>query len=294
MKRSSAPDISTPLSRSAGGTHRRRRKSSSLKPICVAAVIVISILFSLGGSVIFFASRINLKSKSHDNNDETVPLSLQDRSSQLRREKKSEEVSFTINRQKRNPSNTKGVLIRTNQIDNIRIIFRPDLAGPSSIQYIIDVVEAAETEAEASNNGNNNHNYVTSCSRCNFYRAEKQLLLQGVIAQTTIPENKVTLGPCPINNYSPKLACPPHDPNCGCHGPIMTKGMVGWAGGGGGPDFFLNTFDKPVDWWEHQHTVWGQLDEQSIRNVERAYDLPAHMQGMRMLEEPINFTIELF
>mgnify|MGYP004300881927 CR=1 FL=1 len=35
--------------------------------------------------------------------------------------------------------------------------------------------------------------------------------------------------------------CPSHDPQCGCHGPIMSKGMVGWAGGSAGPDLFIYT-----------------------------------------------------
>jgi hypothetical protein len=189
--------------------------------------------------------------------------------------------------------NTKGLLIRTNKIGDIRINFRPDLAGPTSIQYIIGVVQAA---AAASNNNNEaNNGPGVRCDRCNFYRAETKLLLQGVLAQHSIQSSSaVSLGPCPINNYQPKLECPPHDPNCGCHGPIMTKGMVGWAGGGKGPDFFINVFDKPVDWWERQHTAFGVLDDASIRNVERAFDLPAHMAGMRMLDEPIPFSIELF
>jgi len=103
------------------------------------------------------------------------------------------------------------------------------------------------------------------------------------------------LGPCPDENYKPKLKCPSHDPNCGCHGPIMTKGMVGWAGGGGGPDFFINTFAKPVEWWENQHTVWGEIrDEKSLKLVESVYDLPAHMSGMRMLDQEIEFSLELF
>lgn len=78
-----------------------------------------------------------------------------------------------------------------------------------------------------------------------FYRAEKQLLLQGIIGDDSVPKN-TKLGPCPEENYKPKNKCPSHDPNCGCHGPIMTKGMVGWAGGGGGPDFFINTFVSSV------------------------------------------------
>ena len=76
-----------------------------------------------------------------------------------------------------------------------------------------------------------------------FYRAEKQLLLQGIVSETSAaPRTQVALGPCPVEDYVPKSKCPAHDPHCGCHGPVMTKGMVGWAGGGAGPDFFINTF----------------------------------------------------
>ncbi len=83
----------------------------------------------------------------------------------------------------------------------------------------------------------------TTCAECNFYRADSNLLLQGIIADPyTVPTNVVTLGPCPTKNHVSKVQCPEHDPNCGCHGPIMTRGMVGWAGGKGGPDFFINTF----------------------------------------------------
>jgi cyclophilin family peptidyl-prolyl cis-trans isomerase len=136
------------------------------------------------------------------------------------------------------------------------------------------------------------------CERCKFYRAEPKLLLQGVIADSNArvsSKKTVLLGPCPDSEYKPKLQCPPHDPNCGCHGPIMTKGMVGWAGGGGGPDFFINTHAEPVDWWEHQHTVWGEVrDETSFGLVERVYGLPAKGKGMRMLDEAIEFSLELF
>ena len=87
-----------------------------------------------------------------------------------------------------------------------------------------------------------------------FYRSEKQLLLQGIITDDSVPRNK-HLGPCPVKDYKPELDCPSHDPECGCHGPIMTKGMVGWAGGGEGPDFFINTFVSDLNLlcrvWSH-------------------------------------------
>ena len=40
--------------------------------------------------------------------------------------------------------------------------------------------------------------------------------------------------------------------------------------------------------------MWGEIrDEDSLKVVERTYDLPAHVSGMRMLDEPISFTLEL-
>lgn len=284
MKRSSAPpNISAPLSRSGA---RRRSKTSLNNPICVAATTLVLILISLGGILLFFAQSNHSEIIHSNRGDVQEELS----SSQLRRQQK-QSVEI-VSEEKGNVSNTRGLLIRTNQIGNIRISFRPDLAGPTSIQYIINVVEAAAGSSLQTTDGNTN-NGVT-CDRCNFYRAETKLLLQGVIAQKSVPNTEVLLGPCPIENYTPELECPEHDPKCGCHGPIMTKGMVGWAGGGNGADFFINTFATPVNWWERQHTVWGELDEESIRVVESAYDLPATMKGMRMLDEKINFTIELF
>jgi len=284
MKQSSAPDISAPLSRSGA-----RRKKSLFNRVCAAAMILVLNPFSLGGMLLYFArSNVNnLESQARESNDEGAIAQQQ---SQLRRQQKPTDIITTdSDTQKRDPTNTQGLLIRTSQIGDIRIAFRPDLAGPSSIQYIIDVVEAAGAASNTDGKVNNG----VACSRCKFYRAEKKLLLQGVLKQNSIRSNNVSLGPCP-EEVPPQLHCPAHDPNCACHGPIMTKGMVGWAGGGEGPDFFINTFDKPVDWWENQHTVWGELDEESIRAVESSYELPAHKQSMMMLDEPIEFTIEFF
>jgi hypothetical protein len=39
--------------------------------------------------------------------------------------------------------------------------------------------------------------------------------------------------------------------------------------------------------------VWGEIrDEDSLRVVERTYDLPAHVSGMRMLDKEIRFTLD--
>lgn len=137
------------------------------------------------------------------------------------------------------PAQPQGLLIHTH-LGDIHIQFTPELSGPSSISYITKLVTSISSKqnsgsAAAVSSQTINGRKVTEgykCHRCQFYRAEKQLLLQGVIAEPSIPKGDVTLGPCPIDNYVPKNKCPDHDPNCGCHGPVMTKGMVGWAGGG--------------------------------------------------------------
>ena len=106
-----------------------------------------------------------------------------------------------------------------------------------------------------------------------FYRAEHNFLLQGVMGDRIAAKN-IEKGPCPVGvdlaeEYPNRSVlseikrlqkqrnseifvclfcrrCFEHDPNCGCHGPIMTRGDVGWAGGGTGPDFFIVDTDGPV------------------------------------------------
>lgn len=98
-----------------------------------------------------------------------------------------------------------------------------------------------------------------------FYRAENQFLLQGSIEPhpNYNDRNAVEKGPCPpgvnLEAEFPDRPCFEHDPNCGCHGPIMKKGDVGWAGGGVGPDFFIVDSPRPVIHWAHDHTVWGRI-----------------------------------
>lgn len=191
------------------------------------------------------------------------------------------------------------LLIHTH-LGDITIHFTPEYSGMSSIQYIIDVFHAAASTAKTADDASSVG--AVECEQCKFYRAETSLLLQGIIAHHSLSSivlssKTVSIGPCPITAKDIPNAknCPPHDPNCGCHGPIMTRGMVGWAGGKSGPDFFIVTHATPVEWWEYQHTVWGIVrDEVSLMVVESVYDMPAHSRnGMRMLDEEILFTYEL-
>ena len=156
---------------------------------------------------------------------------------------------------------------------SIRIQLRPDLSK-ESVVYLEHLVAAG-------------------CKQCRFYRAEPGIF-QGVIGNRgQVPVNKV-FGKCPSKELeSNPRHCPPHDPQCGCHGPIMERGMVGWAGGtSGGPDFFIDMYKRPALHWQTQHTVWGYLaDEQSFHLVDELIAMPSTKRGgMSLLNDEIYFT----
>uniref|UniRef100_A0A7S1FX07 PPIase cyclophilin-type domain-containing protein n=1 Tax=Corethron hystrix TaxID=216773 RepID=A0A7S1FX07_9STRA len=118
-----------------------------------------------------------------------------------------------------------GHLIIKTMHGDIAIVLLPELSA-ESVRYVRDMVSDLRQKGKV------------TCDRCTFHRAEKDLLLQGVLTTDDLPKNDV-FGPCPDPHFTPSSNCPPHDPECGCHGPVMTRGMVAWAAGSaGGPDFF--------------------------------------------------------
>ena len=125
-----------------------------------------------------------------------------------------------------------GKLILSTEMGDIIIKLHPDMS-PESAAYVHDIAK----------NG---------CDRCAFYRAEKPGIFQGMIT-SSLP-SPVVKGACPEDEQGAAQVCPEHDPHCACHGPVMTKGMVAWAGGGTGPDFFINMYEHPASHWGNQHT----------------------------------------
>ncbi len=134
------------------------------------------------------------------------------------------------------------------------------------------------------------------CQKCQFYRAEKPGILQGIIqANSDIPTNTV-LGSCPPEATNVPNDCPAWDPNCGCHGPVMTRGSVAWAAGqAGGPDFFINAYHRPAQWWGTQHTNFGFIDDiASMAIIDQILDLPVtENSGMHHLKNAIHFETSL-
>jgi hypothetical protein len=102
----------------------------------------------------------------------------------------------------------KSITFNTSQGD-IHIKLRPDLSRPS-VEYIKRLLDSPRP-----------------CDNCRFYRVEKPGILQGIIAKKNVKPN-IILGDCPEGLQKAKHECPGHDPNCGCHGPIMKRGMIGW------------------------------------------------------------------
>eukprot|EP00545_Synedropsis_sp_CCMP1620_P005718 CAMPEP_0119019778 /NCGR_PEP_ID=MMETSP1176-20130426/22629_1 /TAXON_ID=265551 /ORGANISM="Synedropsis recta cf, Strain CCMP1620" /LENGTH=240 /DNA_ID=CAMNT_0006974063 /DNA_START=36 /DNA_END=758 /DNA_ORIENTATION=+ len=56
------------------------------------------------------------------------------------------------------------------------------------------------------------------------------------------------------------------------HRPIIQRGMVAWAGGKGGPHFFIALADHPE--WKHDHTVWATVLEEDMALVDALMNLP--------------------
>jgi cyclophilin family peptidyl-prolyl cis-trans isomerase len=191
-------------------------------------------------------------------------------------ERKIEEEGEAPERPNQPSYQTGTLVVLTTDLGKIRIVLRPDLSS-ESVEYIHRLVEESG-----------------KCQRCNLYRAEKPGILQGVMAHPDVIVNKER-GPCPASVRDVHNDCPAWDTNCGCHGPIMTRGTVGWAGGGTGPDFFVDVYERPATWWGTMHTVFGMIeDDESFAVIDQMWEQPTRDRGgMKLLENPIHFDMEL-
>jgi hypothetical protein len=161
-------------------------------------------------------------------------------------------------------------------LGEIRIRLRPDLS-PASRDYLHAMLATTQP-----------------CTRCNFYRAEKPGILQGVLTNKRVPA-ATQRGACPQGHEDVVNHCPAWDTQCACHGPLMERGMVAWAGGNMGPDFFIDAYAQPVKEWGTQHTVFGQIEDAgSLTIVEQIFALPVHKDGgMTYMDEVLPFTMTL-
>ena len=130
-------------------------------------------------------------------------------------------------------------------------------------------------------------------------RAEKWGLLEGIMNRTDAV-HKSAKGACPegsdLSLYDKEFyPCPAHDPDCGCHGPMVQPGMIGWAQGAGqGPHFFIYVGETPMPDWAHDHTIWGEVQDQADLNTLKQILTFPTKQGQNntaWLQSNIDFTI---
>ena len=124
-----------------------------------------------------------------------------------------------------------------------------------------------------------------SCTvKCELYRAEPGFLLQGAMRAVVTPNKR-----CRRFKAGPAECTDPEERPGGSY---MERGDVAWAGGSAGPDFFImmtrNGFGAT-------HTVWGSLADEA--SMELALKLVTGKSSsprgqMRMLDEPVRFTME--
>jgi hypothetical protein len=77
----------------------------------------------------------------------------------------------------------------------------------------------------------------------------------------------------------------------------MKKGMVCWAGGGGGPDWFVNVIEQGG--FGDDHLCWGQVDAAGLAVFDRILALPTKPKGgadsveMVLLQQDVRFSFTL-
>ena len=64
----------------------------------------------------------------------------------------------------------------------------------------------------------------------------------------------------------------PASPPAESHNPIIERGMVAWAGGKGGPHFFIALAEHPE--WEHGHTVFAKVFDDDMAKVDALLSRP--------------------
>jgi cyclophilin family peptidyl-prolyl cis-trans isomerase len=255
-------NLSIPLSRS-------KQSITNRNPLVVAIVTIVGLVF-VAFAYLFLLQRILVKQPASAvaiNNNQANAVEAD--TVRIREVQAHDGASEVLG----------GTLVLTTKLGAIKIKLRPDLSA-ESCRYLHQLVALPEP-----------------CPDCKFYRAEKPGILQGIMANKPKLSTKdvVVRGPCPVGVESVVNKCPPWDKDCGCHGPIMIRGMVAWAGGATGPDFFIDAYMKPADFWGTQHTVFGQIEDMdSFDVIEQVWKQPAKNDGgMTMLDEKLHFTLQI-
>jgi hypothetical protein len=136
------------------------------------------------------------------------------------------------------PPLVRGIALDFGALGEMRLFLRPEWTADSST-FAEAVAGAAAAGAQESS----------------IYRLEPGFLIQGALSAKGVRGG----GP------KPKAI------------KMMERGEVGWAGGGGGPDFFIYLGDGPASWLgsPHEGTIWAEVaDEASLAVAANVSHLP--------------------
>ncbi|CAB9513170.1 Cyclophilin type peptidyl-prolyl cis-trans isomerase/CLD [Seminavis robusta] len=254
-------------------TKRRRKKRKKTQFDGQLIILVLFVVLMVG----VYGTRYLLSSSTDDPVTKEAPMERRvveeeekeetQKKPALRQESQQQE-STTADR-------TDEKLALTTDLGTIIIHMRPELSQ-GSVDYLHRVVEEG-------------------CKTCRFYRCEPEGILQGIMDMKN-PRYNTELGPCPKGSENVPNDCPEWDKHCGCHGPVMKRGMVAWAAGqAGGPDFFLSNYREPATWWGTQHTNFGEIlpeDTESFAVIDKIFKLPSKdEQGLTFINKPVHFTL---
>lgn len=145
----------------------------------------------------------------------------------------------------------------------------------------------------------NNH----SCKKCTLYRGEPVPSYWGSEEYPDRyfnggrwgPPYALVQGGLILSNDDTNTILPPPAES---HNPVIERGMVAWAGGKGGPHFFIALARHSE--WGHSHTVWGQVEEEDMHHVDSLVQTrplvstkPKQPPIVSNFVTPIRFTIRI-
>ena len=201
------------------GNKPSKRRQRRRRPVNLCLVLIMLSPIMIIGTAIYFVKQYKLLTAADSDLDSLAPelnnlkrlrkphtQEEDKRNAQVRKKLKE---SMDKRRAAEEPQ--KKFLILVTQHGNIKITLRPDLSR-ESVDYIYKLVE--------SYGGNGKR-----CMHCNFHRAEQHGILQGVMDHEGVVPMNTVRGSCPPGAESVENDCPAWDKHCGCHGPVMTRGV---------------------------------------------------------------------
>lgn len=168
-----------------------------------------------------------------------------------------------------------GDLVLSTSLGRLAIKLRPDLS-PESIEYIKKVTRAP----------------ISTQASCKFYRLEA-VPPPGVVDPDGNPGPPYALlqGSLGAAGVPPIVSAPKTK---AIEQPMIETGMVAWAGGGLGPDFFIAF--APHHEWATGHNIWGEVRDMAALEEIRKQPIMTETWGtvkVSSMQEKVPFVVSI-